>query len=295
MKKIYIVVLLSLLSMAGIAQNEFTMSEQLFSRLNINPAASGNSENINVFNTNRLQWAGFDGAPTSTMLNVHSYIKNMNSGIGGTFSYDELGLAYATVNAKLAYSYHIDLSKNALLALGVSGGIQSKSFDPTRHIMDDISNDPGMYQQAINETNADFDFGAELSTKYLLVGGSVLHLGQFQMTTLRSIQSYYGYVRGKIPVSNEIMVTPSVLYMNSGQTNKIEINATAFYQGKYWFGLGYRTGSALMATLGFEWEWLRVGYSYELGMGQVFNLNDNTHELMLSFVIPTKDKSKKKK
>jgi type IX secretion system PorP/SprF family membrane protein len=294
MKKIYIVVLLSLFTVAGFAQNEFTMSEQLFSRLNINPAASGNSENINVFNTNRLQWAGFDGAPTSTMLNVHTYLKSISSGIGGTFSYDELGKAYATVNAKIAYSYHIDLSKNALLALGVSGGIQSKSFDPNKHYLVDPV-DPGMYQQAINETNADFDFGAELSTKYLLVGGSVLHIGQTQLSTLKTIQSYYGYVRGKIPVDKQIMITPSVLYMNSGQTNKLELNATAFYKGKYWFGLGYRTGSALMATMGFEWEWLRVGYSYELGMGQVFNLNDNTHELMLSFVIPTKDKSKKKK
>jgi type IX secretion system PorP/SprF family membrane protein len=294
MKKIYIVLLLSLCSAAGFAQNEFTMSEQLFSRLNINPASSGNSENINIFNTNRLQWAGFDGAPTSTMLNVHSYIKGINSGLGATFSYDELGKAYATLNAKVAYSYHIDLSKNALLALGVSAGIQNKSFDPSKHYLVDPV-DPGMYQIAINETRADFDFGAELSSRYVLAGASVLHLGQFQMSTLQSIQSYFGYVRGRIPVDKQIMISPSVLYMNSGQTNKVEINATAFYQGKYWFGLGYRTGSALMATLGFEWEWLRVGYSYELGMGESFNLNDNTHELMLSFNIPTKDKNKKKR
>lgn len=293
MKKIYIAFLLAF-TVGSYAQNEFTLSEQLFSRLNINPAASGNSENINLFNTNRLQWAGFEGAPTTTLLNVHSYLKSITSGIGGSFSYDELGIANSTVNAKVAYSYHVDLSKSALLALGASAGVYSRSFSPTNHIVDPGDND---IPNDTTYTRPDFGFGVELSTKYVMLGASILHLGQSPstMTTMNSIQSYFGYVRGKLPINNDIMISPSILYMNSGQTNKIEINATAFYQGKYWAGLGYRSGSAMSIMLGMEWEWLRVGYSYELGMGKVFNLNNNTHELMLSVAIPTKAKPKTKK
>jgi type IX secretion system PorP/SprF family membrane protein len=292
MKRRYIVFLFTLFSAGSYAQNEFTLSEQLFSRININPASSGNSENINLFNTSRLQWAGFTGAPKTTMLNVHSYLKDISSGIGATFSYDALGLAYNTLNAKIAYSYHVDLWDKGLLSLGASAGVLSKSFDPSVHTLVD-PDDTEMGTEPFSETRPDFDFGLEFSTEYVMIGGSILHLGQLQMTTLKSIQSYYGYVRGRFPVNNDIMITPSVLYMNSGQTNKVEINATAFYQGKYWFGLGYRTGSALTALVGLEWEWLRVGYAYELGMGDVINFNNNTHELMLSFIIPTKTKKKK--
>ena len=292
MKRKYIAFLFALLAMGSYAQNEFTLSEQLFSRLNINPASSGNSENINIFNTNRLQWAGFKGAPATTMLNVHSYFKDINSGIGASFSYDALGLAYNTLNAKIAYSYHVDLWDKGLLSLGASAGVLSKTFDPSVHTLNN-PDDPEMGTEPFSETNADFDFGLEFSTEYVMVGGSILHLGQTTMTTLKSIQSYYGYVRGRLPVNEDIMISPSVLYMNSGQTNKVEINATAFYQNKYWFGLGYRTGSALTALVGLEWEWLRVGYAYELGMGDVINFKNNTHELMLSFIIPTKTKKKK--
>lgn len=293
MKKLYIAFLFALLAAGCYAQNEFTLSEQLFSRLNINPASTGNSQNINLFNTNRLQWAGFEGAPTTTLLNVHSYLKNITSGIGGSFSYDKLGIANSTVNAKLAYSYQVDLSSKALLAFGASAGVYSRSFSPANHIVDpgdiDIPNDT-------TYTRPDFGFGVELSTPYVMIGGSILHLGQAAatMSTMNNIQSYFAYARGKFPVSNDIMITPSILYMNAGQTNKIEINATAFYQGKYWAGIGYRSLSAMSIMLGMEWEWLRVGYSYELGMGKVFDLNNNTHELMLSVVIPTKTKGKKK-
>jgi hypothetical protein len=38
---------------------------------------------------------------------------------------------------------------------------------------------------------------------------------------------------------------------------------------------------------GFEWQWLRVGYCYDLSVGPVWNYTSSTHEVMLSFVIPT--------
>ena len=86
MKKI-IVLLSALVASATIAfaQNDFVLTEQLFSRIAVNPAGTGNDENVNIFSLNRFQYAGADGAPFSTLLNVHGYFDKANSGVGLTF------------------------------------------------------------------------------------------------------------------------------------------------------------------------------------------------------------------
>ena len=69
MKKI-IVLLSALVASATIAfaQNDFVLTEQLFSRIAVNPAGTGNDENVNIFSLNRFQYAGADGAPFSTLF-----------------------------------------------------------------------------------------------------------------------------------------------------------------------------------------------------------------------------------
>ena len=101
MKKIIFAALFLASIVSVNAQNDFLLTEQLFSRIATNPAGTGNSENVNAFYLGRLQWSGFTGAPVSNLLNVHFYSPKMSSGFGASFSYDESGIAYPDLNAKL--------------------------------------------------------------------------------------------------------------------------------------------------------------------------------------------------
>ena len=300
-KHIILPALLLLVCSSLFAQSDFRLTEQLFSRINQNPAAIGNNEKIQIFNVNRIQWAGigFDEAPKSTLINVHSYCDKIQSGFGLSLSYDELGIANSTLNAKLAYAYNIDLWDGGLLSLGLSAGVINKTFDPAKHIWVDPT-DPTIPEESISKTNFDLDFGFELSTRYLLVGASGTHLSNIgeEVSTLVAPTHINAYVRGLVPVVDKIDIAPALLYTNIGSlnqgnysvatTNVLEVNATGFYDNKYWFGLGYRFNSALAFSAGLEWNFLRLGYSYELSVGDVANLSSSTHELMLSFIIPTK-------
>ncbi len=296
MKKIIISLIFSLISFCSLfSQNDLgpALSSQLFSRINFNPAGMGNDRDINIFNMNRMQWAGFEGGPQYSILNIHYFNDRMNSGFGGAFSYDQLGIANRALNAKLAYSYSIDLSEKALISFGASGGVLRKGNDfslLSGHIYDkaDISIIP---QVAESKMNPDFDFGVEFSTPTLLIGASINHLGMMDPATiLTPTQTYYGYVRGMFPVSQDIVLAPSVLYMNSGLINVIDINTVAFFNEAFWGGLSLRLGAGLAAMAGLEWNFLRVGYSYELSFGSA-TINNNTHELMLSFKINTERKA----
>ncbi|MBP6231432.1 MAG: PorP/SprF family type IX secretion system membrane protein [Paludibacteraceae bacterium] len=302
MKKYYIIAL-SLLFMcsSAFAQGEFRLSEQLFSRIKQNPSAIGNNKDIQIFNVNRMQWAGmgFDESQTSTLINVHSYFESIQSGVGLSLSYDELGIANSTLNAKLAYAYNLDLSENSLLSLGLAAGVIHKSFDPARHIWLHPT-DPSIPADILSLTDLDVDFGLELSTRYLLVGASSNHLTNIgkEVSSLIAPTTINAYARGLVSATKDIMIAPAVVYTNIGMLNQevevyqnhiVELNATAFYKNQYWLGAGYRLNNALSLSAGLEWnKAFRIGYAYELSVGDVSQLTSSTHELMLSIVIPSK-------
>ena len=58
--------------------------------------------------------------------------------------------------------------------------------------------------------------------------------------------------------------------------------------GKYYLGVGYRLNNMVSIMAGFEWQWLRIGYCYDVSVGPAWSLTSSTHEVMLSFAIPTK-------
>ena len=293
------------------AQGDFKLSEQMFSRINQNPAAIGNNEKIQIFTAGRMQYVGMglEQTPTSALLNGHYFNEKLKSGFGLSLSYDELGLYNQTINAKICYAYNIDLFDGGLLSLGLSAGIVNKMFDPSRHVWRD-EGDPLDKGNDITSTTAfDLDFGFEFSWKYLLVGASITHIpsiaSDFRTTVAPS--HINAYVRGNLALPEKFNLIPAFTYTNIGACNVgklisgdnsnilsigqehiMDLSLTTVYDGKYWLGVGYRINSAVSIMAGFEWHWLRIGYCYDLSVGPVWNLTSSTHEVILSFAIPTK-------
>lgn len=309
-KELLLTTVLLFMCTALFAQGDFRLSEQMFSRINQNPAAVGNNEKIQIFTAGRMQYVGMglEQSPTSALLNGHYYNEKLKSGFGLSFSYDELGLYNQTINAKICYAYNIDLFDGGLLSLGLSAGVVNKMFDPERHVWRD-NGDPLDGSEKTTTTAFDLDFGFEFSYKYLLVGASITHLpGITQDVRTTAAPSHINaYVRGNVPLPQKFNLIPAVAYTNIGACNTgelisgqkaqevalgqehlVDFSVTALYDGKYWLGVGYRLNSAVSFMAGFEWHWLRIGYCYDLSVGPVWDLTSSTHEVMLSFVIPTK-------
>ncbi|MCQ2351643.1 MAG: PorP/SprF family type IX secretion system membrane protein [Paludibacteraceae bacterium] len=269
------------------AQNDFTLSEQLFSRIRINPAGTGNSANVNIFSINRFQYAGMEGAPFTTLLNVQTYIEKAKSGIGVSFNYDKSGIAYHQIDFKAVYAYHLNFGKNNVFSFGVGLGLYNKEFDPSKHVYEPDPLVPDRYQKNIK---FDASFGIEYANPYILLGVSINHIPGFfyEQTTMNSRPSYYAYARGLIPCCEKFKLAPALVYYYTGQYHVIDANVTGFI-GKYvYVGLGYKTETTAYAMVGFEWNWLRIGYACDVNIGKISNLAWTSHEVMLSFNIPTK-------
>ncbi|MCR4620269.1 MAG: PorP/SprF family type IX secretion system membrane protein [Paludibacteraceae bacterium] len=309
MKKYLVGIFLSLSVSIGVyGQHEVapSMTSQIFSRMNFNPAGMGNSDNINVFSQTRLQWIGYgDGAPKSTVLNASYFHEKWKSGFGITFTYDEIGYSNKALIGKIAYAYNLDLNDHGLLSFGVSGGINQFAKDFSDDTYDAAT---GATLADSSKINPDFDFGIEYSTPHFLIGASVSHIGMMDdLNTYTPMQSYYAYMRGSINLNEMWQLSPSALYMNSGKSNVVDFGCVGFYNGLdvesliVWGGLNFNfnfftTAPQTALMIGCEWKKLRIGYAYEMGFKIA---NYNTHELMLSFGIPTHSNSsapsKKKK
>jgi len=265
-------------------QSDIFLTQQWFSRINMNPAATGNSNNIDVFLLNRQQWVGFDNAPRTTVLNAHSYFNAIQSGLGFSLMFDKLGMSYQTVDAAFSYAYHIDLSEEVLLSLGLSGGLYNSQWDPRKNTVSEEA-DMALLTDKLSRTTANFNSGMELYAYGVTFGASVTHLlnsNPGRTYEGKPGREFYTYVRYRKSLDHHFDIAPGLMYRNSNRSNFVDFNLMGYYQKKYWAGFSFRPKNAIAMMLGAEFGIFRVGYSYDHSVGATSSLAKNSHEIMLS-------------
>ena len=297
MKNTIVIIFFLFASINAFAQNDALFTQQWISRINQNPAATGNSNDIDVFLLARQQWVGFEGAPQTQLLNIHNYFYSIQSGMGLTFLRDETGVGNKLLNAKLSYAYHVNLGIDWLLSLGLSGGIIQKTFDPFKHFYIN-ENDPQLINlEKINTLKPDFDFGFELSSDKFLLGASITHITYlpYNSSSMKISQQYFGYMRYIHPLSNSFDMIAGVRTTNFDEAFFADFSLTGMLLKKYWIGAMYRPKNAVAGMLGMNIGFVRVGYSYDYSTGKTASLAKSSHEIMVSLKIAKKPNTIKTK
>lgn len=299
------VLIYSIFTILGIhsmnAQQDLLLSQEIFSRINKNPAGTGNTNDIDIFLHGRIQWAGIENGPRSGVINVTNYVDKIKSGMGLTCSFDKIGMAHNTTNIKAVYAYQIDLSEKLVLSLGLGAGIYYGYYDAFQNQLFDASEygDETYPENKESKVSPDFDFGTELSNPYWTFGASITHLTKSEMTTFESERHYYVYGTSLLPLNEIWELAPTISYMHRHKTNVMELGSFAFYNRLLWGGLTIRPDlssgfnpSMMVITLGVEWNKIRFGYSCDIGLGSNERIDKGTHEITLSYGF---DKAKFKK
>ena len=279
-KKILFVLLLIVGSVAN-GQSDIFLTQQWFSRINMNPAATGNSNVVDVFLLNRQQWIGFDNAPRTSILNAHTYFNAIQSGLGMSLMFDKLGVSHQTVDAMLSYAYHIDLTNELHLSTGLSGGIYNSNWDPGRNrFSDGVGTDLDM--EKASRTAPDFNAGLELNAYGITFGASMTHLLHSSPNNGKPGREIYTYLRYRTAIDRDYDIAPCVMYRYGNYSHFLDINVMGYYKKNYWAGLSFRPNNSFAVLLGVEFNMFRIGYSYDRSIGVLSSLAANTHEVMLS-------------
>ena len=254
----------------------------------INPAAAGLEDCFSAYINHRNQWVGINDSPVRNALTLDGRVFGAH-GIGIDARMEQAGLLQS-FNAKLTYAYHIRLSEDANLSLGISAGMIQQSFAFSDAIATDYTDNSLLFA---NQSDLGFtsDAGILFTKPRIRIGLSVPQIYSRGLTTY-SNDGYDDYklvqhynLHGSIDVikTNNWIVTPSLLYKNAdfiGHQFDIGLHA----EWKNIFGLGsiYRTSYGVIGMVDLNLKGkFKIAYGYGFGGNQLAGLSSGSHEIMI--------------
>ena len=291
MKKIYLIILVSVFSMEIFSQQDPQFAHNKDNLLFSNPAFAGMTDGICASAISRQQWVGFEGAPVTTLAGVHSKIKlfGVNGGIGLSMMDDRFEFE-KNFQAKLAYSYHRRIGLGTV-GFGIEAGMINKdlegSWEPP-----ETNDDPFITDQAVQKII--FDLGAGIYYKVgerFYASFSVSHIHQPNVKYPNVISAsflrrhYFGTAGYSFRLLNSpIELQPSVFVKFDGTKLQYSGNISALYNKKIRLGVSYRNREAIipMITLNLLGG-LKVGYAYELALTRLITVSKGSHEIFVGY------------
>lgn len=290
----------------AVAQQDPQYNLYQFNQLVINPAYAGARDAIAIVSDVRKQWVGFDGAPTTMALSVHSPIANNKVGIGLSATNDKIG-AKAITSVYGNFSYILKVNNNTKLSFGARAGYSMYKFNfsevkyknPDESAYSDLSN--------ANKGSLDVDAGLYLRTNTFYCGLSATHLNNGKIYnnsfTVRDtatgssntnslsyiLRPHMFFTIGKSFVIKEnFLFSPSIMVKTVMQKTTADLNLNFFVAKRVWFGVFVRQGVGFGGLFQvYATNQLRIGYSYDVTTGKRKNLG-TSHEIMIGFDIKKK-------
>ncbi len=290
MKK-YIIIFLVLLFRAALHGQQIPpLSQYMYNHYSINPAATGISDDLPLSFTYRKMWAGISGAPSIQYLSGNMNVAQaMGAGIN-IFNYQAGPLRKTGV--ELTYSYHLEINPELKLAFGLSGLLYQFHLKKSELTVED-PDDPifiGEEKMII----PDASFGTYLYAENYFVGLSVpqlfnrnIDLKSDNILQEKQVRHYYLFGGYNFEINQDLVLKPSLLlkFIEVGLF-QVDVNTQVQYKNAFIFGLSYRSSDAVVFQLGFKYEELLVGYSYDLSISGLNASTFGSHEIYVRYILP---------
>lgn len=278
------------------AQSDVQLSQQMFSKINTNPATTGISNYAHVFLFARQQWVGVENAPSTQMLNIQSYIEDIKSGLGFTITNDAFALTN-TINAKFAYAYHVQTSRSGYFSMGLNIGVLYKRYNGSEIIFD---NDGETQNYLVNEgrVRMDFDLGIAYTSKQFSTGLSATHISNYIYTDdIFTIPMHFYYfaeynfiVNKNFSLLSHLDAMCPIDVVESFDYFLASANLTGTLYNKFWVGFAYRLTNVGVVLAGINLgPDFKIGYSYDFSLGTNKVSSKGSHEIMLTYRMKIKE------
>lgn len=293
MKSERLIVFCSTMLLAAVIFGQHTplTTQYLFNGLLINPAYAGSREALTATLSYRRQWVGFEGAPTTQVLSVHSPLNAKKIAVGLVVHNDRIGVSRET-GVLSNYAYRMRLGKGKL-ALGLGVGLKVMQADWTA-VRTVTAGDVEFATDSRRRVAPTFSTGVYFSNARWFAGLSLPYfLGQRRDRTDQRGESDHTvgqyqpmFTAGHlVDLDGDLKLKPSVLLRKAGNEEpQADLNLNLIWKGRFWLGAGYRTDDAV--CLSFQMmpnKQFTVGYSYDLSTSAISGYQHGSHELMLQY------------
>ncbi|MEN8119225.1 MAG: type IX secretion system membrane protein PorP/SprF [Bacteroidota bacterium] len=302
MKKLLLILSFTVIGLGISAQQDAMFTHYMFNTIAVNPAYAGSRDAFTITGLHRSQWVGFEGAPITQTLTMHTPIPLKNSGIGLSFVNDKIG-PMRTTSFYVDYSYTIQIGKKSHLAFGFKAGANMLKGDLTSLSLTD-PNDPAYISDTQSEFLPNFGFGLYYNTDNYYAGISVPKLLENDFknnsvsgsTDLGGEEKHYFLIAGSIfNIGQQFKIKPTTFVkVTNAAPIEADITATLIYKDKVWLGGMFRTGDAAGMLMGINiTDVLAVSYSFDFSYtNSTFKYNQGSHEIMLRYDLVLKNEKK---
>lgn len=319
MKKIYITLIFSVISVVLFAQQEAQFTQYMFNNVLTNPGYTGINKRICLTTIYRQQWTGFESQyyvgnnrngelktvktnPQTTVISIDAPIRVLRGGIGISIFSDKLGFEN-NLGVKVGYAYHQGIG-DGILGIGLQVGFLNKTIDFAKFNPIDAG-DPLLTSQDKESTlMTDIAFGLF----YNMPGKAYVGLSSTQLIQSKmkldnpNIDSklkrhYYltGTYHWTIPGATDWELSPYVFIKTDFVSAQYDITASAKWKNMIWAGLSYRVQDAVAIIVGAypfnqpsmspALQQIRIGYSYDITTSALgkSSRSSGSHEIMLGY------------
>ena len=276
MRKISLLILVSVFVTIGFAQQFPLQSQYQFNYPTINPAASGEKDFYRARASFREQWVGLTDNPISTQILTVTKGFGVN-GLGITVFSDKTGGAFNKSGAAISYSHKVKF-EDSNLYFGVSGGASKINLVAI--------NDPALLSN--DDVIPEFNFGMYYTFKELKIGVSIPGLLATNMELSGSAENtvdrhFYSMISYDKKLSNDWTAHPSILVKTTSNHNQIDANINFKLKNKLWFGTSYRQDFGPTIYVGIDFGKLLSVYSLDISTNEVADYSNGSHELTFGY------------
>jgi type IX secretion system PorP/SprF family membrane protein len=278
----------------------------MFNKFILNPAIAG-SEGYTAYTiTSRVQWMGFKDSPITNAISAQTriikskFILRFNKkkvqylapeygtvGIGVHMYNDRRGLLNQT-GIQFTYAYHEKVELKEQLSFGISLSLTQFKVSTDKLI-------PYQPDTYLNSNNLsifipDFNIGMYYTTVQTYLGLSVaqlfqsaLHFGSSEDNKFKLERNYNVMGGYRVPFNSVLSIEPGFQFKTTDQLfYQFDAGARVYYKKELWGGIFYRSGSALILTLGARYKNLYFGYAYDYSFNSLQTYSFGTNELIIS-------------
>jgi type IX secretion system PorP/SprF family membrane protein len=266
------------------------LSQYMYNHYFINPAATGISDDLPLSFAYRKIWAGISSSPSIQYLSANMNVaKSMGAGVN-IFNFQAGPLR--KTGLELTYSYHLELNSETKLAFGLSGLIYQFHLKKSELTIED-SNDP-IFSGEDKMIIPDASFGTYLYGNNYFVGLSVpqlfnrnIDLKSDNILQEKQVRHYYLFGGYNFEINQDLVLKPSLMlkFIEAGLF-QVDINTQLHYKDAFIFGLSFRSSDAVVFQVGFKYEELLFGYSYDLTISGLNVSTFGSHEIYLQYILP---------
>jgi len=287
--------LLCYFTLTASAQQDVMFTHYSFNTLAVNPAFAGSRNVLSATALHRSQWVGFDGAPNSQNVSIHSPLMGGLLGTGFSLTNDKIGPT-TTTGFFADIAARIKIGSKSRLSAGIKVGMNMRS-SRLAELQVQQAGDPNFASNIQSEILPNIGFGVYYNSPVFFLGFGAPRLlrnqidGEYTGTGNEKnfLERHFYLTTGgtiKLKKDESLKLRPSASFRFSYAARpQLDLTALFYIDEKFWFGPMFRWYDAIGVLGGVKiTDQFSAGYSFDWSMGMTTGqFNGGSHELMLRY------------